>query len=184
MKSLTFPLRSGSALVFWNAALEMALWGFMFTLCTTSISKILTLWPKAGFFLLFSFFFFLSAYPWNGLNLEFKSPAVLFLPLTSLENQKVGSWYSNGRPQNENPAPRRDSESWGQGLPSPTVPRVKQLGHTLPVRLATQVTGRTGSWHGSDLTSAVLFFPPQRLHHGERISESLQMKLPLRMFSI
>ena len=73
----------------------MALWGFIFTLCTTFISKILTLWAK-GFFLFFSFFlsfffFFLSAYPWNGLNLEFKSQAVLFLPLTSLENRKVGA---------------------------------------------------------------------------------------------
>ena len=68
-----------------------------------------------------------------------------FLPLTSLENQKVGSWYSNGRPQNENPAPWRDSESGGQGLPSPTVPGVEQLGHTLPVPLATQVTGRTAA---------------------------------------
>lgn len=183
MKSLNFPLQSGSALVFWNAALEMALWGFIFTLCTTFISKILTLWPKGGFFLLFLFLFFLSAYPWNGLNLEFKSPAVLFLPLTSLENQKVGSWYSNGQSQNKNLAPRRDSESWGQGLPSPAVSGVERSDHTLPVPLATQVTERMApdivqTWNQWSCS----FLPKDYIVVRE--FQSLPMKLPLRMFSI
>lgn len=129
MKSLNFPLQSGSALVFWNAALEMALWGFIFTLHNFHFKDSYFVTQRV-FFLLF-LFFFLSAYPWNGLNLDFKSPAVLFLPLTSLENQKVGSWYSNGQSQNENLAPRRDSESWGQGLPSPAVSGVERSNHTL-----------------------------------------------------
>lgn len=67
----------------------------MFTSCPTFISKILTLRAKGTFFsfLLSCFlsFSFLFAYFRNGLHLTFERQAVLFLPLTPLENHRVGT---------------------------------------------------------------------------------------------
>lgn len=170
MKSLNFPLQSGSALCSGLLALGDGIVGLHIYSAQLSFQKILTLWPK-GFFSSLSFFSFLL-HPWNGLNLDFKESAVLFLPLTSLENQR-----------------------WGAGIQTVSL-KMKILPHggfreLRPASLTRSIRSRDGriillialgysshrkdgSWHGSDLKSVVLFFPPQRLHSGKRFHSLCQ----------
>lgn len=132
---------------------------------------------RAFSFLSFLSFFFLSAYPGNGLTLEFKSPAVLSAS-GIVRKPKGGSCSPKGRPQNENLARQRESESWGQA------PLTHGGGRSQTQELYSswcsqllKVTGSVASYK-LDLPRAS---PPQSLHLGKRENhtDSSGMKLLL-----
>lgn len=172
MKSLNFSLQSGSALVFWNAALEMALWGFIFTLCTTSISKILTLWPKAGFFFFSSFFFsFCLPLKWTKPGIQESSCALSASDIVG--KPKGGELVFKRSASKWKSCPTEGFREWGPRPPLTHSTRSRTVGSYSSCALGHSSHRKDGCWHSSDLTSAVLFSPPQRLHRGERISQSL-----------
>lgn len=133
---------------------------------------------QRAFFSSLSFFLFLSAYPQNGLNLKFKSPAVLFLPLTSWESQKVGTGLQSLASKWKSYF-RRDLESWN---------KVSSHLHHQEVTSKDGILKGTGSmassivyaWHR--LSNS--FLPKAYILIGEKMSQILWMKSLPRTLSI
>lgn len=107
-----------------------ALWGFIFSLHNFHFKHSYFVSQRAFFFSSFLFFSFCLSLKWTQPGIQESSCALSASDI--VRKPEGGSWSSNSCPQNENLAPLRDSESWGHGLPSPAVSRVRPTDRTLP----------------------------------------------------